>query len=251
MNSISKFGLFFGLLFSLSNMALAQEEVSQRELIALLELRSRTHGNEWTTPWDLNEPITTWHGVKVKDCKVVALDLANNNLKGNLPLTVGNLKNLEYLDLSDNELTGRMPRELRKFGNLKYLDLSGNEFVGTLPQTLNRMANLVYFDVAENDLEGSLPSSLVELANLNSLVLADNNFIGEMPVGMENLRKLEKLYISKNGFTSLDALRTLSEQQLVLIDVDVNTKRFEIIDLAKTKEGMAELKFEDDDHLEW
>ena len=235
--------LLFALVLTANGM-LAQE-VSQREVIALLELHSRTNGHEWTHKWDMNKPISTWHGVEVKDGKVVVLDLSNNNLKGNLPLTVGNLTNLKYLDLSDNDLKGRMPRELRKFDDLKYLDLSGNHFKGKLPMTLNRMTDLVYLDFGANNFEGDLPSSITELSNLNSLVLADNNFSGGLPNGMENLKKLEKLYISKNKFDNLDNLRALSQQQLVLIDVDVNTEKFNLLDFTKTRKGMAELKFED------
>ena len=239
-----KLNLLFIALILTANGIIAQE-VSQREVIALLELHSRTNGHEWTHKWDMNQPIETWHGVKVKDGKVVALDLANNNLKGNLPLTVGNLTNLEYLDLSDNDLWGRMPRELRKFDDLKYLDLSGNDFKGKLPMTLNRMTDLVYLDFGGNNFDGDLPTSITELSNLNALVLADNNFSGAMPEGMEKLKKLEKLYISKNKFDNLDNLMTLSQQQLVLIDVNVNENGFKSIDFSKPTEGMAELKFED------
>ena len=242
----TKLTLVLLLVFNCFGFLTAQEEINKRELIALLELRAKTHGNQWTNAWDLETSVSEWYGVKVKNGKVVALDLADNNLKGNLPLTVGNLTNLEYLDLSNNELSGRMPRELRKFGNLKYLDLSGNKLVGTLPMTLNRMTDLVYLDLGGNGFDGELPKSLTELTNLNSLALADNNFSGEMPEGMENLKKLEKLFISKNNFDSLDGLRLLSRQQLVLVDVDVNVDNFNTFDFSKTQEGTAELKFEDD-----
>lgn len=239
--------LLFALILA-ANGVFAQE-VNQREVIALLELHSRTDGHEWTHKWDMEKPISTWYGVKVKDGKVVALDLAGNNLKGNLPLTVGNLTNLQYLDLSDNALSGRMPRELRKFDDLKYLDLSGNDFKGKLPITLNRMSDLVYLDFGGNNFDGDLPTSLTELSNLNALVLADNNFSGALPDGMENLKKLEKLYISKNKFDNFDSLKGLSQQQLVLIDVDVNVNdnEFKAFDFNKPTEGMAELKFEDHD----
>lgn len=222
------------------------QEVSKREEIALLELHARTNGHEWTHPWDLDQPISTWYGVKVKDGKVVALDLADNNLKGNLPLTVGNLRNLEYLDLSDNELTGRMPRELRKFDNLKYLDLSANMFKGTLPLTVNRLESLAYLDLGKNAFEGELPKSIIELSNLNSLVLADNNFTGGMPTGMENLKKLNKLYLANNNFNDLRGLHQLSQQQLVALDVDIKDLKYIPLDFMAPQEGTAETKFEDD-----
>lgn len=230
------------------NPALAQKQISKRELIALLELRARTKGDEWNKVWDLSTPITEWHGLTLKNGKVVYLDLGENNLQGNLPLTIGNLTYLERLDLSNNSLRGKMPRELRKFKNLKHLDLSGNQFVGHLPVTLNRMPQLVYLDLGRNHFEGPLPQSLVELANLNILSLANNNFFGQMPKGMENLKNLKKLYISNNNFSSLENLRILAKQQPVITDIDVRSNNFNAIDQENYKKGVTELKFDDGEH---
>lgn len=236
----------FTILLSTLNVILANNEVSDRELIALLELRARTNGNTWTNAWDLETPVSQWYGVRVSNGKVVSLDLSNNNLQGNLPLTVGNLTNLEYLDLSNNQLSGRMPRELRKFNNLKYLDLSGNQFKGTVPATLHKMNNLAYLNLGSNKFEGELPQTLIELENLNSLALADNNFSGNLPAGMEKLKKLQKLTLSNNKFESLESLRTLAQQQIVLTDVEIKNNKFGSIDFTKTTNGTAELKFEDE-----
>ncbi|NNC35267.1 MAG: Two component regulator three Y domain protein, partial [Croceitalea sp.] len=104
----------------------AQEEVSEREIIALLELQYRTGGENWVYAWDLNTHVSTWHGVTVKNGKIVGLELPDNNLVGNIPLTLGNLKNLEVLNLSNNQLKGRIPIELRKFDHLKVMNLSNN-----------------------------------------------------------------------------------------------------------------------------
>ncbi len=72
----------------------AQNEVSKREVIALLELKAKTKGHLWTNQWDQSQPISTWHGVTIKDGKVIGLDLSNNNLQGKIPITIGNLKHL-------------------------------------------------------------------------------------------------------------------------------------------------------------
>ena len=145
-NAFQKLGIFLSFFFGFLISGLVGQELGRRELIALLELRARTHGNEWVNVWDLKTPVSSWYGVRVKDGKLVSLDLSNNNLRGNLPLTIGNLTHLEYLDLSGNKLSGRMPRELRKFDCLWYLDLSGNNFKGRLSKTLNRLVNLTYLD---------------------------------------------------------------------------------------------------------
>ncbi|MBT8239013.1 MAG: Two component regulator three Y domain protein [Croceitalea sp.] len=224
----------------------AQEEVSEREIIALLELQYRTGGENWVHAWDLNSHVSTWHGVTVKNGKIVGLELPDNNLVGNIPLTLGNLKNLEVLNLSNNQLKGRIPIELRKFDHLKVMNLSNNLIKGTIPTTINRLQKLEILDLSNNNIGGDLPNSLVELTNLNSLVLANNKIIGELPNGMENLTKLTKLMLANNQFTNFTNLKKLSVQQTVLIDIDVNSRNYAPINFSDNPDGLAELKFDEE-----
>ena len=243
MSVLQKILIFTFVSITFASYAKKTKEVSDRELIALLELRSRTAGEQWTHVWDLTKPVAEWHGVTIKDKKVIRLDLSNNNLRGNLPLTIGNLENLEFLDLSDNYLTGRIPRELRKFDALKHFDLSNNQFGGTLPQTVNRLTNLVFLNVENNILKGELPHTLVELSALQELFIADNKFVGEFPVGMEKLKNLDSMKLGDNNFDNLDNLRPLAAQQKVYIDIDVNNEDFKELNFEVSKSKMAELKF--------
>lgn len=228
--------------------AVAQEEVSDREIIALLELQYRTGGEQWAHTWDLNTHVGTWYGVTVKNGKIIGLELPNNNMVGNIPLTLGNLKNLEVLDLSNNKLEGRIPIELRKFDNLKVMNLSNNLIKGTIPTTINRLQQLELLDLSNNNIGGELPDTLAELTNLSSLVLANNKIEGRIPKGMENMTKLNKLFLANNQFTNFSNLKQLSIQQTVFIDIDVNSRKNTPINFSKNPEGLAELKFIDDDN---
>ena len=49
--------------------------------------------------------------------KLTVLDLANNQLSGEIPAEFGRLSNLGGLHLSGNELTGCIPTGLRDVGN--------------------------------------------------------------------------------------------------------------------------------------
>jgi Leucine-rich repeat (LRR) protein len=243
---ISKIACSFLGLFLLSfNLLTAQLGISQREAIALLELRAKTKGHLWKNQWDTNTPISEWHGVTIKNGKVVGLDLSNNNLQGKIPITIGNLRNLEYLDLSKNNITGRIPGLFRKFKNLKEVNLGNNDLVGNIPSTIHKLKSLKKLDLCQNRLEGKLPESVKELSELNTLLLADNNLSGEMPKGMENLKKLKKLYLANNSFSNINSLRALSEQQLVLTDFRIKGGNVLPIDFSKTQEGLSKLKFED------
>jgi len=243
---------FFATIFTIVLLGLetnfAQDEVSKREIIALLELKQATKGHQWTNVWDQATPITQWHGVTIKNGKVVGLDLSNNNLTGKIPMTIGNLKHLESLDLSNNNLKGKIPVELRKFDMLKVVNFSGNKLTGKIPTTLDRLQNLNHLDLSNNNIAGVLPHSITELEKLNSLVLSNNKLTGAMPEGMEKLKKLKKIFLANNNFDSLENLKPLSKQQLVLVDVDVNSRDFAAIDFTKNPEGMAKLEFEKEDN---
>ena len=230
------------------NSMIAQDEVNQREVIALLELKAKTKGHSWTNQWDQSQPISTWHGVTVKDGKVVGLDLSNNNLQGKIPITIGNLRHLEVLDLSGNNIEGKVPGLFRKFENLKVVNLANNSLAGDIPSTINKLHNLEELNLNNNKLEGELPSGISELAKLKTLALANNDFGGSMPLGMEKMKKLKKLYLANNEFSDFDALRKLSEQQLVLTDVTVKEGSLVPIDFTNTPEGFTKLKFEDEEN---
>lgn len=63
------------------------------------------------------------------------LDLSHNSLRGDLPLSLDLLKDLQNLDVSDNSLTGQIPVNLTKCTSLKHVNLSYNNFIGDVPTT--------------------------------------------------------------------------------------------------------------------
>ncbi|CAM9115845.1 unnamed protein product [Ectocarpus sp. 12 AP-2014] len=108
----------------------------------LLVLHRSTGGTNWrnNTNWDTDVPIGDWHGVEVKDDgSVVKLDLASNNLRGDIPAILGKLKLLKTLILSDNTLTGSIPPELGEMESLEVLDLGSNKLTGHIPDQLGQL----------------------------------------------------------------------------------------------------------------
>ena len=98
-------------------------EVSTSEKDALLALYNSTNGASWNTTWDLESPISTWHGVTVENAQVIALDLAFNNLEGQLPEQIGDLVNLKSIKLGFNKLSGNLPQSLSNLQSLEHLEL--------------------------------------------------------------------------------------------------------------------------------
>ncbi|KAL6312447.1 hypothetical protein AAG906_021663 [Vitis piasezkii] len=128
------------------------------------------------------------------------LDLAQNNLMGEIPITLFELKAMvpEYnkniyplydndsfsvvgIDLSDNNLSGELPQEITKLFGLVVLNLSGNHISGQIPESISMLHQLLSLDLSRNKLSGSIPSSMVSLTFLSYLNLSNNNFSGKIP----------------------------------------------------------------------
>ncbi|KAK9161997.1 hypothetical protein Syun_002899 [Stephania yunnanensis] len=62
-----------------------------------------------------------------------ATNFSHNNLIGEIPSSLGNLKHLQSLDLSNNDLTGEIPSELARLTFLSVFNVSLNHLVGRIP----------------------------------------------------------------------------------------------------------------------
>ncbi len=211
---------------------------AQSDSLELVDLYNSTEGAAWFTKWDLNSPMSTWHGVTVNvDNRVTSLILVNNNLKGSLPnlnlpelldfALRGNtlrdtlpslsfMRKLQFLDLSNNELDG----QLHDFNmpDLGSLRLDNNKLSGTLPP-FTHLRDLQTLLLSNNRLTGGLPD-FNTMPNLATLRLADNQLEGFIPE-FNFLPNLLVLDLGNNNFFgSLPAFR--GSTSLFIIDVSDN-----------------------------
>ncbi|KAM5586937.1 receptor-like protein EIX2 [Rosa sericea] len=61
------------------------------------------------------------------------LNLSRNQLSGNIPSMIGNLRWLGTLDLSHNHLSGQIPQSFSSLSSLSHLNLSHNNLSGRIP----------------------------------------------------------------------------------------------------------------------
>uniref|UniRef100_A0A2N9HIT6 Leucine-rich repeat-containing N-terminal plant-type domain-containing protein n=1 Tax=Fagus sylvatica TaxID=28930 RepID=A0A2N9HIT6_FAGSY len=87
----------------------------------------------------------------------IAIDLSNNRFCGEIPNTMGNLKELIVLNLSSNSFTGPIPSSFGNLIELQSLDLSQNKFLGEIPQQLISLTFLAYLNLSQNQLIGPIP----------------------------------------------------------------------------------------------
>lgn len=182
-------------------------QISSSEKQALIDIYNSTNGPEWNTSWDLNQPVSTWHGVTVKNNKVVELDLGFNNLEGEIPASIGNLEHLESLRLFFNNLGGSFPIEITQLKKLKTLDLTSNALSGTLPTEIGDLNQLEILLLSSNNFTGMLPSEIGNLKNLTNLVVFDNHFFGDFPYAVSQLNNLKEMIVAENNF-NFESLQT-------------------------------------------
>ncbi|XP_018492996.2 LRR receptor-like serine/threonine-protein kinase ERECTA isoform X3 [Raphanus sativus] len=124
-----------------------------------------------------------WRGVTCDNVtfNVVALNLSDLNLDGEISPAIGDLKSLLSIDLRGNRLSGQIPDEIGDCSSLQNLDLSFNELSGDIPFSISKLKQLEQLILKNNQLIGPIPSTLSQIPNLKMLDLAQNKLSGEIP----------------------------------------------------------------------
>ncbi|XP_059281187.1 MDIS1-interacting receptor like kinase 2-like, partial [Lycium ferocissimum] len=122
----------------------------------------------------------------------------SNQISGPIPSELGNLKNLTELELSHNQLTGSIPITLGDLTELQILYLYSNKLSGPIPSELGNLKNLTKLNLLDNQLTGSIPKTLGDLTELQILCLRSNKLSGPIPSELGNLKNLTVLELSLN-----------------------------------------------------
>jgi Leucine-rich repeat (LRR) protein len=196
MFSSAIFIIFVGALISSSQ----QKSLNQRDI--LVELFKSTNGDGWSNNagWLSTSSECEWFGVRCNsENQVSALHLSDNQLKGTIPSSLGQLNSLNIF-LALNQLKGTIPSSLGQLYNLEWLDLSDNQLSGTIPSSLGQLNNIRYLYLSDNQLSGIIPSSLGQLNNLQWLFLFHNQLSGIN----QTMSLPPKLFICEMGYNMFE-----------------------------------------------
>ncbi|KAG2324018.1 hypothetical protein Bca52824_006746 [Brassica carinata] len=211
--------ILFSHLNSLSKLDLSGQHVSTSKM-----------GSNSSLPPHLNQLQLSGCGITefpkfVKNLQhLSALDLSNNNIKGQVPQWLWKLPTLMSINLSSNSFI-RLERSSNDVPvqDIVLLDLSSNAFQGPLvipPVTTEAML------VSKNNFTGKIPRSICRHRFLNVLDLSNNNFTGSIPRCLRNLNEyltvlnlrynqlsgnIPEIFTNATDLTSLD----LSHNRLV------------------------------------
>ena len=137
---------------------------NDRDVLEVLYDRAR--GDGWTdgTNWTSDEPLSEWAGVETDDSgRVARLSLSDNNLRGAIHSSIGQLDRLVTLDLAGNWLTGSIPAEVGDLSLLRELVLRVNGLTGGLPAELGTLDSLRILNLAVTNVSGLVPASFADL----------------------------------------------------------------------------------------
>ena len=145
-------------------------QVEPNDLLNLKNLYNATNGTAWKHPWSFadngrSEESFPGVGFAAADdlglSRVLTIDLAGNNLAGNISLLNLHLPRLTDLNLADNRLTGDLTPMVSDLSALKSLDISGNMLTGltALPVTVTSLTKgrQFYGDDKKDDLDKLQP----------------------------------------------------------------------------------------------
>eukprot|EP00588_Corethron_pennatum_P024986 CAMPEP_0194333782 /NCGR_PEP_ID=MMETSP0171-20130528/63943_1 /TAXON_ID=218684 /ORGANISM="Corethron pennatum, Strain L29A3" /LENGTH=508 /DNA_ID=CAMNT_0039096159 /DNA_START=129 /DNA_END=1655 /DNA_ORIENTATION=- len=224
-------------------------ELIERYIMALVYFA--TNGIRWSDKdaWLSEWSICTWKGISCSNAKtgkvVTKILLAKNELRGEIPEEISELKFLQEVMLSENKLRGPIPQSLNNLKYLQVLLLEDNALEGELPGSLFSAPALEALYVHWNFLTGTIPDEMSQDSPIRSLSLSRNKFRGYLPRTLGNLRNLEELWVwdagisgtIPHGLYDLPSLRKLDFGSNALVGT-ISTK---IGNLKK----LTELNFDD------
>ncbi|CAN1190525.1 Receptor-like protein EIX2 [Linum perenne] len=154
---------------------------------------------------------------KLRDAE--AIDLSDNNFIGSIPPRLGNCRTLQFLDLRNNNLSGVIPDSLGHLISLRSLHLRNNMLTGVIPWSFRNLSSIQTLDLGNNKLTGELPLWIGQsLGNLRILVLRSNTFSGKLPSTLSMLSSLLVLDLSENQLSgripaSYESFKAMAQEQ--------------------------------------
>ncbi|GAX85346.1 hypothetical protein CEUSTIGMA_g12763.t1 [Chlamydomonas eustigma] len=91
------------------------------------------------------------------------MNMAFNNLTGQLPVELSALVSLSSINLAENNCSGTLPVSLMSLGSLSSVEMADNWITGTIPLEIGKAKSLSYLDLSNNSLTGSLPNSILDV----------------------------------------------------------------------------------------
>ena len=194
----------------------ANAQIPKAEHDALLDLYQVVNEPDWFISLDLKQSPDSWHRVFFTNNRVPGINLSRNNLKGTLPISIGNLTNLYFPELVFNQLEGELPQSLSQVQHKRSLVLNSNPYDRKIPSYIDDSKKLevlllssIHFtgtvskdilNVFDKCFRDSFSSAVLHLKEFQKLNIAANNFTDKLPNDLTEISGLRPLLIFDNNF---------------------------------------------------
>ena len=166
----------------------------------LMEFYQALGGEQWkyNENWGTDAPLDDWSGLRLEDGKLVALEMHYNNLKGEIPESIGQLKTLQEFGIVESkDVVGELPESFGELPNLRRLSIIYTSISGAIPASLGKASKLETLWLCYNQLSGEIPGELGALP-LEGLNLTGNNLTGNIPEGLTRMNTINRLFLKWN-----------------------------------------------------
>ncbi len=181
--------------------------------------------------WDnyngwLSDRVDNWYGISTDTItgRVISINLHNNNLRGTISESIGDLTHLKTLNLSSNKsLKGSIPNTIGEIDSLKYLHLYKCKFSDSIPRTIGNLVYLEELFLYDNELVGVIPESIGELTKLTKLRLENNNLSEAIPDSIGEVDNIEYMNLSNNQLSDSIPPGLFNHTDLIYLNLSGNS----------------------------
>ncbi|XP_059313434.1 leucine-rich repeat receptor protein kinase HPCA1-like isoform X1 [Lycium ferocissimum] len=204
-------------------------QTNSNDATALFAIKSSW--NNLPPNWEGSDPCgSSWAGIICNNSRITSIKLSGMGLEGNQFGDLSSLTALQILDLSNNVgLKGTLPPSIGNLKNLTTLILVGCSFFGPIPESIGSLQQLVFISLTSNSFTGPIPPSIGNLSKLSWLDLSDNKISGTIPIsrgsepGLDWLVNTRHLHLSKNQLSGPIQSRLFSPtMKLIHVILDHN-----------------------------
>lgn len=123
----------------------------------------------------------------------------NEKLGGDVSISLANVRYLKTLSMVNTNLHGELNgTDFQSLANMEIIDLSQNAISGSIPTQYGDLRSLTKISLNSNQLSAAIPSELGKIDDLIFLKLANNNLSGMIPSELGNLESLEEFTLIGN-----------------------------------------------------
>jgi hypothetical protein len=200
-----------------------------------MEFYTALDGPNWRTSdnWGVGDPCwDAWYGITCDEHgKVISIDLVDNTLAGEIPVSFGELKSLLKFDLSTsartyhnhpnpnvNRVKGVIP-SLTKISRLEEIEISSNEITGLPPDLYLNGETLRSVSASDNKLS-EFPKYLNYYRKLHTLELDNNQIAGPIPPDLGFLLEARHIQLQFNLLSG--AIPNTINQMTRLLNFDIS-----------------------------